>query len=320
MGETKREKVAAVVVTYNRKHLLRECLQALLSQTEPLDEIIVIDNASTDGTDEMVPAEFPQVTYVRLPENIGGAGGFHEGMKLAYEKGHDWIWVMDDDAEPIKDALERLAEYFSKENISALACTVKDVNGNISLNHRGFIDFKKIFPLIKNPVPLEVYEKNKILEIDMASFVGLLVKRSAFSKVGYPMKEFFIHHDDVEYCVRLRQVGKLLLVTNSVILHKEEGKSKCIEKKFLFRNSSRVPYEKYWLIYYGIRNLVWLSKKYARAKSKFYIKLFRSYLRCLGGILLFDDKKFRRIHLITNAYIDGLTSNFDNQKAKRILY
>lgn len=88
-------KVAAVVVTYNRKELLRECLQALLNQTRPLDEIIVVDNASTDGTDQMIPEEFPQITHVRLPENIGGAGGFHEGMKLAYEKGHDWIWVMD---------------------------------------------------------------------------------------------------------------------------------------------------------------------------------------------------------------------------------
>lgn len=314
------ETVCAVVVTYNRKELVKECLQALLNQTRPPNEIIVIDNASSDGTDREIPKQFPQITYVRLPENIGGAGGFHEGMKLAYEKGHDWIWVMDDDAEPIKDALERLAEYFTQENISALACTVKDVNGNISLNHRGFIDFKKIFPLIKNPVPLEEYEKNKILEIDMASFVGLLVKKSAVSKVGYPMKEFFIHHDDVEYCVRLRLIGRLLLVTDSVILHKEGGKSGYIEKKFLYRISSRVPYEKYWLIYYGIRNLVWLGKKYAKAKSKFYINLFGSYLRCLGGILLFDDKKFKRIHLITNAYIDGLTSNFDNQKAKRILY
>lgn len=320
MGETKREKVAAVVVTYNRKHLLRECLQALLSQTEPLDEIIVIDNASTDGTDEMVPAEFPQVTYVRLPENIGGAGGFHEGMKLAYEKGYDWIWVMDDDAEPEKDALERLTEYFNLENISALACTVKDAKGNVSLIHRGFFDFKTIFPLIQDPVPLEEYRKNKYLEIDMASFVGLLVKRSAISKIGYPMKDFFIHHDDVEYCVRLRQVGKLLLVTNSVILHKEEGKSRCIEKKFLFRNSSRVPYGKLWLSYYGIRNLVWLGKKYAVTRPKFYINLFENYLRGLIGILLFDDRKLKRIVFLTSAYIDGLANIFDNQKPKRILY
>lgn len=86
-------KVAAVVVTYNRKELLRECLNALLNQTRPLDEIIVIDNASTDGTQEMIAKEFPYITYVLMSENIGGAGGFHEGMKLAYEKGYDWIWV-----------------------------------------------------------------------------------------------------------------------------------------------------------------------------------------------------------------------------------
>lgn len=114
--EKEKVSIAAVVVTYNRKELLRQNLNSLLAQTRPVDEIIVMNNASTDGTAEMLAREFkyPQITVVTMPENIGAAGGFHEGMKLAYEKRYDWIWVMDDDAFPYKDALERLTEQIVK--------------------------------------------------------------------------------------------------------------------------------------------------------------------------------------------------------------
>ncbi|MFX5615039.1 glycosyltransferase, partial [Acinetobacter baumannii] len=78
----------------------RECLQSVLSQTRAPDHVLVVDNASTDGTGEMLKEEFPEVEVLRLPENQGGAGGFHEGIKRAYEAGYDWIWLMDDDGLP----------------------------------------------------------------------------------------------------------------------------------------------------------------------------------------------------------------------------
>src|SRR4028119_143552 len=98
---TMAETVAAVVVTYNRKQLLLECIDALLSQTRSLDKIILIDNACTDGTPEILREkgylDNAYIDYMRLPENIGGAGGFHEGIKRGYEVGYDWLWLMDDD-------------------------------------------------------------------------------------------------------------------------------------------------------------------------------------------------------------------------------
>ncbi|MER3603731.1 MAG: hypothetical protein C4298_08345, partial [Thermus sp.] len=87
------ERVCAVVVTYNRKELLRECLETLRGQTRKVDHILVVDNASTDGTEEVLRAEFPEVEVLRLPENQGSSGGFHEGMKRAYEEGFDWLWL-----------------------------------------------------------------------------------------------------------------------------------------------------------------------------------------------------------------------------------
>ncbi len=105
-------KIAAVVVTFNRKKLLLECLNALLGQTYPLDEIVVLDNASTDGTkQELQEAGIlsdARVKYLLMEKNTGGSGGFYYGSRQAYQDGADWIWMMDDDCIPTETALEEL--------------------------------------------------------------------------------------------------------------------------------------------------------------------------------------------------------------------
>jgi GT2 family glycosyltransferase len=99
--------VAAFVLTRNRKVLLAECIRGLLGQTHPVDAIVVLDNASTDGTREHLAAEglLDRVRFERREENTGGAGGYREGVRLLQETGCDWLWLMDDDAEPRPDAL-----------------------------------------------------------------------------------------------------------------------------------------------------------------------------------------------------------------------
>jgi GT2 family glycosyltransferase len=341
------DSVCAVVVTYNRKNLLIECLEALRKQTRPIQGIYLIDNASTDGTPELLLekgyiSELPpqnlkepwekefiiqnltngeeiKLHYVRMHENTGGAGGFYEGVKRGYERGYDWLWLMDDDAEPKEDALENLSIYFKNSNIMGLASTVFLPNGAVAIHHRGRINFKNVFPLIQIPLQLEEYQKQAV-EIDMASFVGLLVKRNTIEKIGFPKKDFFIHHDDEEYCIRLRNIGKILLVPKSIILHKEAARTDEIERKFLGRKSRRRDLSKFWLTYYGKRNLVWLGRKYSENQVLFYYQMTKRLLREILGIILFDDHKFKRINFVINAYLDGLRGKFDNNKPKKLLY
>jgi len=293
--ELQKSKVAAVVVTYNRKNLLRECLRALLRQTRPLDEIIVIDNASTDGTDQMVPEEFPQVTYVRLPENIGGAGGFHEGMELAYEKGHDWIWVMDDDAIPASDALKQLLkpELLQNNAVYALASAVLNPDGSICTFHRRLFN---PMTLKEQPVHLRYYEE-AFFETDTTSFVGTLISRRAIAEIGLPLKEFFIYYDDTEYSLRIRNHGgKILVVPESKIMHKTGGETQHVRAR-------KAPLS--WRTFYGRRNMLYTHRKYGHPSVGFYMRLFVSAVKSQVGIILFRRHKLNSTKILWLSMIDG---------------
>ena len=112
------ESLAAVVVTYNRKALLVECLTALLNQTHCPDRIYVIDQNSTDGTEDLLREcgilSNRRVSYWKSSENTGGAGGFRSGIAKAYQAGYSWIWVMDDDAIPDPDACQEMLHLLRK--------------------------------------------------------------------------------------------------------------------------------------------------------------------------------------------------------------
>lgn len=276
-------KVAAVVVTYNRKELLRECLNALLNQTRPLDEIIVIDNASTDGTQEMIAKEFPHITYVRMSENIGGAGGFHEGMKLAYEKGYDWIWIMDDDAIPDLRCLEKLLQVTNLGDV-LVPVLIDSIGRRYGAGYwQGHI------------VPASL-EGEGLLKVETFSFVGPLIRSDVIAKVGLPRTDFFIWGDDTEYSLRIRKSGyKVLAVKDAIIYHDYGEKPKKLKR--LGRVSIRNP-QPAWKHYYGARNYL-LMIKTLDFKERVIAYLFAIYyfLRyTLGDILYERDWKVRLLY------------------------
>jgi len=309
-------KIAAVVVTYNRKELLKECLDALLAQTRPVDSIILMDNASTDGTPEFLEKmgylSNPVIDYVRLPENTGGAGGFHYGIKRGYEKGFDWLWLMDDDAEPMEDSLELLligGQAINDENIGALASVVIDNNGNICNTCRGNFGFNR-WNLIQTPLPPESYKMNNKIKIEFASFVGILISRNVIQRIGFPDAKFFIYHDDVEYCYRINQVSSLYLINKSFILHKITKNKDYDIKNILYFNFKRTSLKKFILQNIGIRNVIYLNIKYKRNIN--ILKIMFSLLKRSAGVILFDKNKIKRTLIIWKAFFDGIRGRFDN--------
>lgn len=302
--------ITAVVVTFNRLSLLKECIAGLKRQTVPLQEIIVVNNGSSDGTAEWLAEE--QGLHIITQANLGGAGGQHTGIGRAMERGADWIWLMDDDAEPYPDALEKLLPYLDRRRVAAVANTVIDNDGRICEVHRGKWDYRGINTHFGcRPLPLAEYAKPSV-EVGYATFVGIMVNAKAVEQIGLPKKELFLHFDDIEYSLRLGRYGHILLVPESKILHKENASNHFYCKKVWGRERTRIKYEKLWLRYFVTRNVVWGVKEYYGKKWNSSLVLAQYYIRTITGILLFDDHKKQRIAFFTSAFRDGLSARFEN--------
>lgn len=210
-------KITAVVVTYNRLELLKQCLDALHSQTHPVDEIIVINNCSTDGTDsylEQIKTTRPEIKSTTLPSNVGGAGGFEAGVAIAVEQGANRVWIMDDDTLPTPTALERLLAVSESDPRIGFTCSRVDwTDGTMHLMNKPLFKGHRRpdTPIDKVTVPIEC---------NAATFVSLLVKREVIVKVGLPIGEYFIWHDDIEYTSRIVRAGWFgIYVPDSIVIH-----------------------------------------------------------------------------------------------------
>jgi GT2 family glycosyltransferase len=298
------ESIAAVVVTFNRKALLVECLGALLNQTHKLDNIYVIDQASTDGTQDLLRdrgflAE-PAIHYWRVPVNTGGSGGFHDAMQKAYQSGHSWIWIMDDDAIPEPDACEKLVPLTSFPQVVAVANRKLRKDRTTDLNH--------VSMLGSSPAAGD-YPRLKF-----SSFVGLLVKREAIDRVGLPKAEFFFQYDDNEYCSRLLTCGDIAYAVDSCIVHKEAGSLR-VKKQFLGISWLRLPTERYWRIYFAYRNNLWRTIHAAGRRDVWgLVRYGMSLAKEFTAVLVVDrDQRINRLEILYRAVSDALRERFDNQ-------
>lgn len=264
------ETICAVVVTHDRLELLRECLTALQGQTRPCDEILVIDNASGDGTGEMLAAEFPDVSVRRLDTNEGGAGGYHEGMRNAYEGGFDWLWLMDDDTIPTPTALERLLE--GRDTASRLGDAPVALASKVVWTDDRLHPMNGALPALGRMDALVEAASHGLLLLRSASFVSLLVHRRAIERFGLPIKRYFIWTDDVEFTARILRSESGYLVPESVVHHKTADASGTAEgsrERFFYyvRNSL-----------YMTRGRAWDTQEKLRILWMLLIQTFR-YLR-----------------------------------------
>ena len=189
---------AVVIVTYNREKLLRECVRQIENQTAPAAQVILVNNASTDGTSSYLrelSARKKTWQIIECPENIGGAGGFAKGIARAATCDVDCVLMIDDDAMLSLDYMEKLLKAWKKyPSYNAFAGCVK-MNGKIDTCHRKTVSRIGIF--LKD-CPLSLYQKAHFA-CDVASFCGMLVDLKVIRKIGLPHAEYFIWHDDAEY-------------------------------------------------------------------------------------------------------------------------
>jgi rhamnopyranosyl-N-acetylglucosaminyl-diphospho-decaprenol beta-1,3/1,4-galactofuranosyltransferase len=299
---------AAVVVAFNRKELLTECLDGLLRQSLPLDAIYIVDNASTDGTEAYLQEKGylakPQIRYIHLAVNGGGAGGFYHGVRAAFEAGYEWIWLMDDDSEPEVEALRLMEPLKARSEVVAIANEKRDIHG------RETLDGLKMLPKQNDhstPYP----------RVRFSSFVGILIRGAAVQQIGFPRPEFFIHNDDLEYCMRLREIGEIALAKGSRVMHKEQARQIVAKSYFGFNYLPKNLHD-FFFDYYGYRNYVVAQRTHAKGLKRSLLPI-RRFLLALCAVLFIDKSDhWQRFKVVLRANIDGWRENFDNSYPHRM--
>lgn len=289
--------IAAVVVTYNRKDLLLECLSCLQAQdfsnapqqSATLD-ILVIDNASTDNTHEALQPliEDKAIRYYNTGSNLGGAGGFNYGMRKAVELGYDYVWVMDDDCMPHDDTLFEFlnADAELQGNYGYLSSVCRWIDGSICTMNT------QRHPLTKNVTDFSP----EIQPITLASFVSLFVPSRIIKELGLPIKDFFIWSDDWEFTRRISRKYPCYLAGKSVVTHK--SKSNGVGNIAL---DSEEKIDRYRLAY---RNDIVL---YRREGLKGYGYIFvRGFYHAFLVLTKATSKKGQRLRTILKGNLEGL--------------
>ena len=219
--------VSVVVVSYNvRDHLVR-CLEAVVDRGH---EVVVVDNASTDGTPELVRERFPSVRLVELPENRGFGAGNNAGMEVA---GGDWFLLLNPDAWPVGDAVERLAAFGDEHPESAVVGPrLRNPDGSLQRSVRGFptlwrlateyLFLRKLAPRTRalNAFYGARFDHESVREADWLYGACLLVRRAATQEVGLFDEDFFLFSEETDWCYRFREAGwKVLFYPGAEVVH-----------------------------------------------------------------------------------------------------
>lgn len=272
-------RVVAVVVTYNRAQLLQACLDGLASQSRPLDAVVVIDNASSDGSGE-VAKDHPLDADVRtLATNHGGAGGFAAGLAVALrEHDPDWVWLMDDDTVPTPTALAGLVDAVDsydgdRDRLAVLSSTAVWTDGRV---HPMNVSRERIDA---SRAEREAAGRVGSRAIRTASFVAIALRADRCREAGLPLADYFIWGDDTEYSGRLLRGGLGLQVAGSVVEHRTVA----------FFSWQAEPGPRF---YHDVRNKLWLLTR-SRA-FRWFERLLYGGSAALGWIRTVGRSQHRR--------------------------
>ena len=258
-------RILAIIVTWNKKEYVLKLLKALRDLDYPADrlDVVVVDNASTDGTPEAVREGFPEVHLIVNDKNLGGSGGFNTGLSYAYSlpRGtYKYLWLLDNDVLPHREALSWMVRTLEENpvygacgsvmmqldfpwRINEIGAFFSYSTGELRLNYHLLeipsLVGKDVAELIKSRIDLSQYITNlpDVVEVGYSAAASLLVRDDVARRIGL-FKDFFIHYDDVEWCLRMRKEGYPVVVsTRSIIWH--------------LSGITKIPT---WVLYYDNRN------------------------------------------------------------------
>lgn len=287
--------ITTVVVTFNRKVLLRQALSAHAAQACPASRLIVVDNHSTDGTREMLANEgwldMPGLELLALSENTGGAGGFSAGLKHALDSGAEWVWMMDDDAEPHPTALQELIK---------IATDPGQIYGSLAVSGPS----TSWLTLVLDPPLGEVEHVHEVpaqATVQFLPFLGFLIHRDLVARIGLPDTGYFIAADDLEYCVRAQSHGAHIIVAGKS--HIEHPKSRPYKVRILGHTLTCLALPP-WKRYYDTRNRLLIAREHYGWRLLTHT-IPGSFVRLIATLIK-EPNKLKQAYAFLAGFLDGL--------------
>lgn len=283
------DKVIAVVVTYNRQQLLSECITALKNQTRKLDQILIINNGSTDGTLEWLSKQ-KNLQYI-TQDDVGSAGGFHTGIHKAYADNYHWVWLMDDDGYPKENALEKLLEGDPEELClrNSIVVDKKDRNSLVWKTGK-FTEHSQV--------------DTRLIMDYVHPFNGTLIHRKIIERAGLPNPKLFLWGDESEYLYRIIKLNRIPCCTVTDSIHYHPATSFSYTNDWNFASG--------WKMYYYVRNRYYiLISKFCRAKViAFPLYVGFLFMFAFSIILFQKTNKLRKLNMILWPARDAMKANF----------
>lgn len=284
--------VFVVVVTWNRLEMLKRCV-ASVKRHLPDATLVVVDNASTDGTSDWLKVQ-GDVDLLLLPQNTGGAGGFAVGMQRAYDRGADWIWIMDDDVEVLPEAAEILAKSMALGDLVQLAR--KEADGTECV-FEGRLDPRT---MRRSKLPIAALPSCGYASCNIASFEGLFVSRRVIQDVGVPDASFFYGLDDLFYGYVASTQARFVYLGEYALLRQIDKRRASLGGKKFYSSS---PTSRY----YHLRNF-WKVMRYLRKTGKGSARMYFTYAYEAAkalGITLLVELDFRGAARVLGGIRDG---------------
>ncbi len=290
-------RVLIIIVTWNKKQYVLDLLASLqqLSYPTRLMDIVVVDNASDDGTQQAIAQQYPTVHLICNEENLGGTGGFNTGLAFAFEQEpdkYDYLWLLDNDVQVNQNALLALVEVLQQEKDIAIAgSTMMQMDYPWRINEMGaFVDLgncslqlnrfrEKVAAFQSQTLPQllsadidlsqQLMHCQPVIDVDYVAAASLLIRFDVAQRAGL-WDDYFIHFDDVEWCLRIAKMGYRVVVSaRSLIWHMSAD--------------TKVPD---WVLYYDNRNALNLLAKHSGqaevANTRRYILKKALYYTLLG--------------------------------------
>lgn len=266
------------IVTYNRSSLLTRLLESIARMDPKPGHVVIVDNASVDDTGPVVESFRERIgtdiVYRRLDTNTGGSGGFSEGMRVAYELGSQWIWLMDDDVEVIPDGLARMG---------AWAPRFRSIQGRrYDFDGSEFYWQYRVAEPLAIPIPFAPagFDESGYKEMNSGCFEGMFIHRDIVAKIGLPDPRFFIYWDDQLYGWLASRHTTSVIVNEFVLRRTREIKQWDMGIRHM--NASSNAYR-----YYIMRNRA-ILKQYYRA-----VGVYRPIPFNMGTALTFAKELIR---------------------------